>query len=41
MTPEHMPHSNGRKSWVNWIFIGFFLIAGFFLLTELAETPAG
>ena len=34
MTSEHTPHGNGWKSRVNWIFIGFFLIAGFFLLTE-------
>jgi hypothetical protein len=34
MASEHMPHGNGWKSRVNWIFIGFFLIAGFFLFTE-------
>lgn len=34
MTSEHMPHGNERQPRTNWIFIGFLLIAGFFLLTE-------
>lgn len=34
MPSEHTPHGNGGKSRLNWVFVGFILIAGFFLLTE-------
>ena len=34
MASTHTPHGNGRESRINWVFVGFVLIAGFFLLTE-------
>ncbi|MBI5463001.1 MAG: DUF2933 domain-containing protein [Gammaproteobacteria bacterium] len=34
MTSAHRPQSSGGKPWSNWAFIGFLLIAGFFLLAE-------
>lgn len=34
MPHEHTPQSDGRKPGISWVFMGFILIAGFFLLTE-------
>lgn len=34
MPHEHTPQGDGSKPGGNWVFIGFILIAAFFLLTE-------
>lgn len=34
MSHVHTPQGDGRTPRFNWVFIGFVLIAGFFLLAE-------
>lgn len=35
MTHEHSPHNdNQQQSKAKWVFIGFLIIAGYFLVTE-------
>ena len=42
MTHEHGPHNDiQQQSKTKWVFIGFLIIAGYFLVTEHRAHPSG